>query len=454
MYQYVVKNSNTIIATLIMAGLLIFNFILNSPSFYTPHANGDQRSYVGIAMKLDRYGFQEYNIKRINVSLDEDGILKYYYSADDEKGDYLRYLEDEGLNFYNQPLFHAPPLFSYLIVASHKLFASGQPYTVVPREDERFKSFSNQKKIKAQFYCTIVPIIFSLLLIITSFFLGKTLYSTRVGLFSAALISITPINMLAAQRIWADGVLSVLISLTVLLYYRACVQKSLRLIILSGLIYSFALLTKNSAIILVITILACVYLFLNGTKKSLFKTIIYLGVFFITVIFITWPWYAVVIKTFGSLIYNPYQEGISRSHQWFQYINSRPWYTYVIGIPMQVPLFFLGYMAMVMTVIRGMQNRKNTILMIWFLSHLIILTVAVSRSEMLGPDHRYMLPSYPALAVLTSYYMVNIRNSLNQRFGSVTGDITLGICFLICSCWSLKVGLYYTTFDNLIRIPF
>jgi len=49
---------------LILAGIVGLTVALQARSFFIAHVTGDQRLYVGLAMKLRRHGFGSYNLRQ------------------------------------------------------------------------------------------------------------------------------------------------------------------------------------------------------------------------------------------------------------------------------------------------------------------------------------------------------------------------------------------------------
>ena len=65
---------------LLLGLIVVSNAIVNARIFFIPHATGDQRLYVGLAMKLEDGGFSSYNLREIGLR-GHDGFLDYARSA-------------------------------------------------------------------------------------------------------------------------------------------------------------------------------------------------------------------------------------------------------------------------------------------------------------------------------------------------------------------------------------
>jgi 4-amino-4-deoxy-L-arabinose transferase-like glycosyltransferase len=276
------------------------------------------------------------------------------------------------------------------------------------------------------------------------------LFSDAVGLIASFLVSISPINLLTAQRIWADQTLSLLVALTALVYYLALTKRSLGLLIVSGLVFGLSLLTKNSAVMIMIPLALCSYIY----TKKITRASAYLSIFFVVALVVALPWYIAATKAFGRPLYTPYQQGISKTIDWFQFINTRPWYTFLVNIPFQVPLYILGYIALIRAALRIDRSKHYLFLSVWFVSFLVLLTYGTHRTEMLGPDNRYMLPALPALAILSARLLDSVRSFLNRRWCKPWGDIICGLSLVGCAWWSLRLAFRFIPRADVLIAPF
>jgi len=287
--------------------------------------------------------------------------------------------------------------------------------------------------------------------------LGKYLFSNLVGIIAALLMAVSPINILASQRIWADETVTFFVLAAIFFWYASIKKDKLLLSGLAGILLGCALLTKDSSLLALLPIIIGFYIFYKNDpnadlkiSKFDFKFPLLLIIAFLVVL----PWYLNVIKYYGTPWYNPYEAGISKRVEWFTFIKSRPWYTYLIGVPSQAPVYIVGYIAVLGIMLKLLHDKKGLFLSTWFLSYLIPITIITKMSEMLGPDHRYMLPAYPALAILTAKYLDNIRVWLNKIMGSFWGNIVISIIIILSCYWSIKIGISYSLIGDEIDFPF
>ena len=91
-------------------------------------------------------------------------------------------------------------------------------------------------------------------------------------------------------------------------------------------------------------------------------------------------------------------------------------------------------------------------LSVWFIGWLVMLTWLTQRDELIGPEQRYMLPAYPALAVLAAAVLQRCRLAMARRTNALVANLI--VVFLLASSilWSLRVGLRHLSSTD-ITLP-
>jgi len=128
-----------VLPLIFLLAVLLSAALIRANTFWLPHWSGDQSQYIALAVKLDKWGFDGYNlrgVRRLELTADKTGLFNFIYviptEDPQEKGDILRNLDMIGVHYYDQPFFHKPPGFPYALLLSHRLFAApDQPYIVV-----------------------------------------------------------------------------------------------------------------------------------------------------------------------------------------------------------------------------------------------------------------------------------------------------------------------------------
>lgn len=443
------RSTNTKRLSLAITVLLILlaSLFFRLPSFYLPHNHGDQLQYLSLAMKLDNFGFQGYNLRGVNLFKSKDGYFVGAFPAPEgSPGNFLKGLP----RYYDEPLFHKPPLFIYALMISHRLFASDRPYAAVNVNlGPRIQFRQAKVLLTTQFYCVIVPILFSLLLITATFFFGKILFSNTVGIYAAILLSISPIELLSSQRIWTDDMLAFFITAAFILYYLSRQKQNFVLASLAGICAGLAILTKPSGNIVIFIILA--YELYRFWKDRVFNKMFV--AFFIACILVSLPWHWQVLKIYGSLFYLPVLTQPELMNQpWFKFVFNRPWYMYLVNIPVQTPLLFFVYIA-IFGIFKRCPNDearayrdKKVFLFIWIAMFLISFLIVK-----VGRELRYMLPAYPAITILSAEVLGTIQKKLNGKFGHRIGNLIVIVMIVLCGWWSVSIGWEHV-FKNLAVI--
>ncbi|OGW75832.1 MAG: hypothetical protein A2Z72_04175 [Omnitrophica bacterium RBG_13_46_9] len=429
--------------------VLLISLFFRLPAFYFQHYRGDQIIYIALAMKLDKSGFQGYNLRGVDLFKYEDrDFIKAVPAPEGSKGNMLEKLP----SYYDIPLFHKPPLFIYALMFSHKLFAHDKPYLALSADLYSRYPFTGPKSFfKGQFYSVFVPVSFSLLLIAATFFFGRVLFSGKVGVCAAMLLSISPIELMTSQKIWADDILAFFVAAALISYYLGKERRNLPLIFMAGSCAGLAALTKPSGSIVILVVL--VYELLE--KRVFSKQFM---VFLVTAVLVPLPWYLQVLKTYGSFFYSPasIQERLSGPDPWFKFVIDRPWYMYLVNTPFQTPLFILVY-----PVIFGLfgkcvdekakaERKKKIFLFVWIT--MFLMSFLMSK---VGKELRYILPAYPAIAILSAGLLETVQKKLDSRFGYHIGSLTAIVAIILCTWWSVSIGWHYLLVRKvgLINLP-
>jgi 4-amino-4-deoxy-L-arabinose transferase-like glycosyltransferase len=406
-------------------------------------------------MKLDEMGMEGYTLRNINMY----GNRKYpelvTFGIAQDKGALLKGLKAGGITYYDEPLHHMPFGFPYALVISHKMFAQGQPYhalaipndTAVIREappgaglrDYRFDPEIAGK----QFYAIIVPLFFSMVLIISTFFLARALYGDNATALTAMfLMAISPIDILTSQKVWADDMTAGLTALAALLYVLSRKKKIPVLALAGGMLSGVAIITKQMAAILPVAIVVWHFLsnFDRLFKKETFLKVIFdkeLILFGAGAIATSAYWFYKITSVYGDPLYRPHQPDLLEKSKtaWFAMMQNRPRHLYLLGIPYQNPLFGLAYISPLWLLFDKKNFRWHLFAVTW-----LAVTFFMSYRFFTG-EHRYMLPFYASFAVLGAYVVNKIKIWCDLHLGAYTGTAILLIALLVSAFWSVPMGM-------------
>lgn len=427
---------------LVLIFILVIAALLRVHTFYLPHNNGDQVSYLALAVKLERSGFKDYNLKGINFK--GNGETSTIFVSDNAaKGDWLNLLEKRNVKYYSEEtLCNMPPAYSYILMLSHKVLARHKEFVTVSRNlGACALSLRPYLFLESQFYAVWINFIFSLLFIYLVFLLGKNIFSERSGLWAAMFIALSPVDILASQRLWAEEVLSVFVLLCVLLFVAGKEKNSFFIIALSGVCAGLAALTKGSGIFIApVIVLSSILsdISKSGIKDTTWKT--YFGgkllIFVLFFLAVSSFWYMKVAFAYGLPWHTPYQPGIEEATEWFSMLKRRSYFGQFYYFIILSPVFVFFYWESIKTIYKRIFTPARIICLVWFSLFVILLTLRPAKEE------RYMLPAYPAIAVLSGLGFEDLRIRLNKTSkGNCFGDIALSVFFLASCVWSIYIGL-------------
>jgi hypothetical protein len=417
---------------------LAFSAMWNARTVRIGHAHGDQRAYVAMAMKFEHFGRSAAAYRLHDVRMRRQGDLVVYTPHEDGEGDLLRQLKAEGTPFYEQPLFHAPPSFAAAIWAAHRVLAADRPFAVLAPDRAATSALSWRERWAAQGYAVIVPWLAALGLVLVAAALGALLGGGAAAALAAWLLAVAPAQALCAQRVWADSLLALCVGAAALAFWRALRRDSWRLALLAGVALGLALCTKNNAVLAVFVLgFACL-----DHELSWRRRVVGFALSCAVATALVLPWYIEAQRAFGTPWFNPQQPGIAQSHAWFAAINARPWSSYFVATAWQNPAFAVALIGSFVWLLRARGILRWTAF--WCLLYIVVLSVETARSEMLGPDERYLLPAYPALAALSARWCV-------LRRGRARSVVCVALA--LSAAWSLWLAQRHWDAD-LILAPF
>ncbi len=452
--------------------ILLLSLSLRRYTFNLPHFRGDQHHYVALAFKLDTQGVNGYNLRGVDLYGNRQSPNIAVAAPAKDKGHILKSLEQGNITYYDQPFHHVPFGFPAAIMISHALLAPGEPYYMlhIPNDMEvirrsppgvglRYFRF-DPDVAKKQFYSIIVPLSFSLLMIALVFFTARTLYENDlVALVAMFLMAISPIDILTSQKLWSDDMTAALGLLAVFLYGLSLEKKKPLLAFLGGISCGISAITKQNGAFIVFVLILWHFTVNSGKlfkKETFLKTIFdkHLILFGLGALLSAGYWFLKVTSVYGNPVYMPHQAKIGEvaKTDWFKTVGSRPKYLYLIGIPYQNPLFALAYISPLWLWLDRKNSRNTLLCVIWIAVFLYIFQVYLGGG---GKEHRYMLPAYPAFAILGGYIAVKLKDLIDRHLGFKTGTALLVIALIASMLWSLPMA-YETLFYNgaLIMKPF
>lgn len=130
--------------------------------------------------------------------------------------------------YFFEPLFKHPPLFTFLITLSMKIFG---PLLV-----------------SAEY----ISLLFGVFLIPLVYILGTVLFNRRIGLFSAFFLWLDPVTIMCSQKVWMETTIAFFTLLSAVFFAKGIKSNNDWFFILSGLSSGLAVNTKYPAVLITV----------------------------------------------------------------------------------------------------------------------------------------------------------------------------------------------------------
>jgi 4-amino-4-deoxy-L-arabinose transferase-like glycosyltransferase len=290
-----------------------------------------------------------------------------------------------------KPYILKPPLLPWLISAGYLLFGSADLWAT------RF-----------------FPALAGLLTVVVTFFFAKRLFNQRVGLFAALILASSLLYIRRARMAEEDVILTLFVTLALLTFLLAYYyQAGKRYYIFFYLFVALACLTKGPPGLSFPVLTIIPFLFLRRDLRAIRKMELF-------------PWALI----FGALVVSWYifayaQSGLAEARnffvadiwdKFFPQEPGRPFYQYVVQLfghffPWSL---FLPAAAVYVATKQGKGEREcSFFLLFWIIPNLFLFSLAGAKRN------EYILPLYPALAILTAQawerFLVDKKNSLLKK---------------------------------------
>jgi hypothetical protein len=393
-----------VVLSVLLAGFVVAGLALSRDS-------DDEVLYTALAAKIGSGGLASYNLR--NVSIEPDGDFWKIEAA--ENGNVLPLLSRSGVGHYDTGLFFNPPLFPVMLAASHELFAQGGPYRLLKHDKAPAIRWG-------QFYAVLPNAALGVLFLLGIFRLGNVYFSERTGALAFAFCLTSPVFLVTVFKVWTDLLAATLLVWSFFLWQKGKESGSARTV-LSAVFFGLAVLTRVAS-------LAALPLFLTRRWKPLLVWTCVAGA-------VCGYWFWAMNDYYGSPFYFPQSGALEETTRWFGQI-SRPWYFYLFDLVYLSPVFLLGFLA---------GNKRTGTLAVWALLYLSAFSALLYGHKALGLEDRYLLPCYPALALLAARGFEN----LEKRAPKAVCWSVLGVA----SLWSIKTAVVLVlSRESLTFVPF
>jgi hypothetical protein len=279
-------------------------------------------------------------------------------------------------------------------------------------------------------------VIFNTLAVVIAYRLIHRLFGRRVALIAAVLLALDPFYLADSRTSRGEGLLASLMILAILLFLSYWVFGQSKYLVLSGVLTGLALLTKTSAISLVIwAIIAAPVLCLASSNLSrrqqlgrVLKAWALWGLVAVAIFWALWPamWVSPA-KAISFLLSFVDDVGVSgRENYFFGQVyqdEPLPWYYPVVYILRVTPMAWLGLVGALgyLGFYFGRRSRHREQSSLRPILTLLLLLLALIYGAMMtfGTLKRdwYLLPSFPALDIVAAFGLVWAFQGAWDRWG-------------------------------------
>ena len=396
----------------ILAGIVLVAGLLRFGTFYLPHAQGDQLFYTALALKLAKFGMDDYNLRGVDFVDDPSGtVIALQLSDREEKGRILESLERKNIFYYTrETLSNMPPLYSYALMWSHRLFGADDNLFLLVRTDGGWNAIKTLSFaiLQLQFYAVWINYALSLLLVFLTFCIGHSVFDRTIGLVAAAFMALNPVDLLTSQRTWADELSACLFAACTLLLLRGMQSRSLIWLVGAGFACGLAIVTKGTGLFLFgisavfIAVTPFLYFQAMERRNRLRFAAKAVGSFAIGALPLAVAWHGLIYAHYGHPLYMPRQDGIEEAVSWFQIFKERHYLGQLYYFVLLFPVFVLFYVETVRKFLRRTCTLRELYLIFLPLGCLALLIFSNAREE------RYLLPAYPMIAAVSAAGLCNV----------------------------------------------
>ncbi len=278
---------------------------------------------------------------------------------------------DYDTDLYDLPMFTHPPLFVYALAVSRAAIGLNGGL--------------------------LLPVACHLITIVMLAVLGNELAGAEVGITAAALVAVESVTWLAAERVWIDSLLQMLVTVTVAAAYWSAKHGGLWRFAVAGILLALAGLSK---LIAGFVMPAIVVLWLQSERRP---TRAEIGTFLLPPVLMIGSWLVLTKVVLGRFfpVGWPTAWMIDR-FPWIRRMVERSPLVYVAGFVLVSPVLIFA----ALTALKLRANRKLWVPLVWCASFWLGMTTLGVMG--MGFQMRHLAAGIPALCLLAA---VGVRSS-------------------------------------------
>jgi len=263
---------------------------------------------------------------------------------------------------------------------------------------------------------------------VITFVLGGKLFNFRVGFLSGLILSTCIFFPLISRWVMMDSLLTLFFLLAVYCFYLGYEndENRRRYYLLAGLFMGLGVLTKGPVAYLPIPILLLFAFFQKKSKRFLCRPLLWGFLLSVMVVLIWW----IPACWFGGRDYIHWillKKATGTYVEGGKHLHPGPLYFYFVRFPAEFfPWIVFLPTAFIFGLRRGWEKRKEFIfLLVWFVFIFLFFTLSKGKKD------NYLLPLYPASAMMVGVLWDLGLRSLEKTKGFIPGLLLLTLLFLI-----------------------
>jgi 4-amino-4-deoxy-L-arabinose transferase-like glycosyltransferase len=242
----------------------------------------------------------------------------------------------------------------------------------------------------------IIVEIFSILGVLSTYYLGKKLYDTKIGLLSAFILSSSPLYAFFSQKILTETVFITLSSLALTTFYIG-IEKNKKFIYISAFLTGISILTKYFGFFLLIFYL--IYILLRKKISMIKEKEFYL---ILIILFLTLtPWFLINNLYYG----NPIGGMFENADIYLPLHANEPFYFFFVN---SWQIFGLTFIFIPIGLYYSIKKFDNNNLLVLIACVLPFIVFSLTQHK----EIRYMAAFLPAFSCVSAYGIQNIPKKL------------------------------------------
>ena len=258
--------------------------------------------------------------------------------------------------------------------------------------------------LKLEFLIDFLMPLIGALSVIFTYLLGKRLFNSKIGIYSALFLSFLPLHIYFSGKILTDVFSTFFILLSILCFWKGYEQNEKPYKLVFGFLLALTVLSRYTALWIIPSFF--IYLVIKNKSlkflkdKSLWQAFV---IFLLTLL----PWFVYSFFTYG----NPLGAFIHGSKAASYWGGSQPWYFFFQHSPeifSVVGILFI--FSLIYIIIKKEFKRKEIYFLLFWIFLFLFMAILMPHKE-----ERFLLPILPAVCILGSFFLDRLKIKFNYK---------------------------------------